>query len=45
MLGTFLISVYILIETLFNIEFSPIFLPIWVWIDVELLQVEFGGFF
>jgi len=45
MLGTFLISVYILIETLFNIEFSPIFLPIWVWINVELLQVEFGGFF
>jgi len=39
------VSVYILKQTLFNIEYSPIFLPIWIWIDVELLQVEFGGFF
>jgi len=43
--GTFVVSVYILKQTLFNIEYSPIFLPIWIWIDVELLQVEFGGFF
>jgi len=44
-LSTFLVSIYILKETLFSIESSPIFLPIWIWIDVELLQVEFGGFF
>jgi len=43
--GTFVVSVYILKQTLFNIEYCPIFLPIWIWIDVELLQVEFGGFF
>jgi len=45
MLLTFILSIYILENTLFNIESSPIFLPIWVWIDIELLQVEFGGFF
>jgi len=43
MFGTFLIAVYILKNTLFST--GPVFLPIWTWIDVELLQVEFGGFY
>jgi len=43
--ATFLTSIYILVNTLFNSEFTPIFLPVWTWIDVELLQVEFGGFY
>jgi len=45
MFGTFLTAVYILIGTLFNNGGAPLFLPIWTWIDVELLQVEFGGFY
>jgi len=45
MFGTFLTAVYILIGTLFNNGGAPLFLPIWTWIDVELLQVEFGGIY
>ena len=45
MLITFITSTVILYSVLFTGETLSFFIPLWVWFDLELMQIELGGFY
>ena len=45
MLITFITSTVILYSVLFTGETLAFFIPLWVWFDLELIQITLGGFY